>query len=158
MNYPDLAWWNFGWFSDSSGQEPTASPTVFNFYRPDYQAPGLMTQTGLVGPAFQITDSYTAIAFPNKLWEIADQGFVFPSVNAYAFPPDYSALVPLVNDSEALVDEVNVLFCGGLMTHQTRFHIIWALSSIAPEDGYGLTRIKVAVYLALASPEGAVQR
>jgi hypothetical protein len=156
MNYPDLAWWNFDRFYQSCMQEPMSSPTVFNFYRPDYQPPGLMTQAGLVGPAFQILDSYTSISFPNQLWEIADQGFMFYGV--YAYPPDYGDLLSLVDDPAALLDEVNLRFCGGLMNYQTRNHIIWALSSIAPYDTYGVARVKVAVYLAATCPEGAVQR
>jgi uncharacterized protein (DUF1800 family) len=162
MSYSDLAWWNRGRFYSQALQQPAASPTVFNFYRPDYQPPGPMTDAGLVGPAFQITDSYTSIAFPNKLWEMAEQGFVyFDPVVAdlhYSFPPDYSDLLPLANDSAALLDEVNLLFCGGMMSYQTRNNIIWALSSIASWDSSGLERVKIAVYLAATCPEGAVQR
>jgi uncharacterized protein (DUF1800 family) len=159
MNYPDLVWWNFGQFYVSGLQDPTAAPTVFNFYRPDYQPPGLLTDAGLMGPAFQITDSYTAIAFPNKLWEIADQGFVFANMNSsYSFPAEYSELLELVDDPPALLDEVNLLFCGGFMNYQTRDQIISALSMIAPFDAGGMARVKVAVYLAATCPEGAVQR
>ena len=66
---------------------------MFNFFRPGYQPPGLLTQNGLVGPAFQITDSYSSIAFPNKLWEITQQGLSHYS--DYGFAPDYADLVPL---------------------------------------------------------------
>ena len=159
INYSDLVWWNNGRFYNLALQEPANSPTVFNFYRPDYQAPGLMTDSGLVGPAFQITDSFTSIAFPNQLWEITEQGFVYADdTRSYGYPPDYSDLLPLANDSAALLDEVNLLFCGGLMNYQTRNNIIWALSSIAAWDSSGLERVRVAVYLAATCPEGAVQR
>jgi hypothetical protein len=162
MRYSDLAWWNRGRFYSQALQQPSAPPTVFSFYRPDYQPPGPMTDAGLVGPAFQITDSYTSIAFPNKLWEMAERGFVYadPVIDDlhYSFPPDYSDLLPLANDSAALLDEVNLLFCGGMMSYQTRNNIIWALSSIASWDSSGLERVKVAVYLAATCPEGAVQR
>ena len=30
---------------DAARQEPTRSPSVFNFYRPDHRPPGLMTPT-----------------------------------------------------------------------------------------------------------------
>ena len=60
--------------------------------------------------------------------------------------------------SAALLDEVSLLFCNGFMNYETRNHIAWALSSIAPWDVTGLARVKVAVYLAVTCPEGAVQR
>src|SRR5262249_14707700 len=66
---PNLVWWDWGDFYEAARQAPTYSPSVFNFYRPDYRAPGLLTQNNLAGPVFQITDSYSAIAFPNKMWE-----------------------------------------------------------------------------------------
>ena len=67
----NLLWWTWGDFNAAAFQEPGYSPSVFNFFRPSYQPPGLLTANGLVGPAFQITDSYSSISFPNKLWEIA---------------------------------------------------------------------------------------
>ena len=73
-NYTNLVWWTWGEFYQAAFQEPTYSPSVFNFYRPDYRPPGLLTQFGLAGPAFQITDSYSCISFPNKLWEITESG------------------------------------------------------------------------------------
>ena len=152
--YTNLLWWTWGEFNSAGFQEPGNSPTVFNFFRPSYQPPGLLTQYGLVGPAFQITDSYSSIAFPNKLWEIAQQGFI--QWAAYNFPPDYADLLPVAGNSAALTDQVNLLFCSGSMTAGTRDQILKALQQIPSYDL--LMRIRLAVYLAAACPEGAVQR
>jgi uncharacterized protein (DUF1800 family) len=155
-NYTNLVFWDtHGEFYQAVSQQPMYAPTVFNFYRPDYQPPGLLTQRGLVGPAFQITDSYSAIAVPNKLWEISEQGLSSADYD-YAFPPDYSALLALgAIDPAVLVDQVNLLFCGGSMCHLTRAEILGALQQM-PNDP--VARVRVAVYLAAACPEGAVQR
>jgi hypothetical protein len=114
----------------------------------------LLTQNGLVGPAFQITDSYSSLSFPNKLWEFAEGGISY--YDTYEFPPDYSDLAPFAADSAALTDQVNLLFCGGSMTASTRDQFLNALNQIPAYDA--LLRIRVAVYLAATCPEGAVQR
>ena len=36
-------------------QTPMRSPTVFNFFEPDYSSPGILAQAGLVTPEFQLT-------------------------------------------------------------------------------------------------------
>ncbi|MEN9677526.1 MAG: hypothetical protein RIS76_3422, partial [Verrucomicrobiota bacterium] len=153
--HPGLLWWTTGAaeFHAFGLQEPTLAPTVFNFYRPNYQPPGIMAQRNLVGPVFQITDSYTSIAFPNKLWEITEKGFV---TTRYAFDPDYTELMRLAEDAKALLDEVNLLLCGGGMSAETRRNILEALEQVAPYDR--ILRTQLAVYLAVSCPDGAVQR
>jgi len=37
--YTNLLWWMWGEFSSAAFQEPTYSPTVFNFFKPGYQPP-----------------------------------------------------------------------------------------------------------------------
>ncbi|HEX5221646.1 MAG TPA: DUF1800 family protein [Verrucomicrobiae bacterium] len=152
--YTNLLWWTWGEFNSAAFQEPTYSPSVFNFFRPGYQPPGLLTQFGLVGPAFQITDSYSSISFPNKLWEITENGLKL--YDTYSFPPDYADLLPVSGDAGALVDQVNLLFCGGTMSAATRDKILSGVNQVAAYDR--LARIRLAVYLAAACPEGAVQR
>jgi uncharacterized protein (DUF1800 family) len=152
--YTNLLWWTWGGFNAASFQEPGYSPSVFNFFRPGYQPPGLLTEYGLVGPAFQILDSYTCIAFPNKLWEITQSGFL--EWNTYSFAPDYAELLAVAGDAAALADQMNLFFCGGSMTAATRDHILAAINQVPSYDR--LLRVRLAVYLAATCPEGAVQR
>lgn len=152
--YTNLLWWTWGEFNSAAFQEPTYSPSVFNFFRPGYQPPGLLTLNGLVGPAFQITDSYSSISFPNKLWEMTQEGL--RHYGDYHFPPDYTELMAQAGNTSQLVDQVNLLFCGGSMTYPTRDSILNALNQVPANDT--LLRVRLAVYLASACPEGAVQR
>jgi uncharacterized protein (DUF1800 family) len=152
--YTNLLWWTWGDFNSAAFQEPTYSPSVFNFFRPGYQPPGLLTQAGLVGPAFQITDSYSSISFPNKLWEMTQNGLAY--YGTYSFPPDYADLLPVSGDAGLLADQVNLLFCGGSMSAATRDNLVNAVNQVASYDR--LLRIRLAVYLAATCPEGAVQR
>ena len=64
--------------------------------------------------------------------------------------------MPFGDDSAALMDQVNLLFCGGEMSAQTRDKILAGLNQVPAYDR--LLRIRMAVYLAATCPEGAVQR
>lgn len=152
--FKNLLWWDFGQFMDAALQDPLNSPTVFNFFRPNYQPPGLLSDNNLFGPVFQITDSYSSISFPNRLWEIVDSGIF--SYKVYQFEPDFSDLIAIADDVSALLDEVNLLFCGGQMSATTRSLIQDSLYQIPPYDR--AMRVRLVVYLAAACPEGAVQR
>ncbi|SKA86745.1 Protein of unknown function [Prosthecobacter debontii] len=151
---PDLLWWDWGDFFNASRQEPTYSPSVFNFYRPDYKAPGLLTQKQLSAPVFQITDSFSSIAFPNRLWQILMEGFSL--WETYRFPLDLSREEALAGRPEALVDHLNLLFCAGRMRPGTRALILEKVSEIPAEQT--AARAQVAAYLALVCPEGAVMK
>lgn len=151
---PDFLWWDWGQFRTASRQEPTHSPSVFNFFRPDYQAPGVMTQMGLRGPVFQITDSFSCIAFPNHLWKMMNEGFSHGEY--YQFPLDLSSLALLAENAELLVDQCNLLFCASGMTVANRHLILQAVGQIPLSDA--ASRVKVAAYLSMICPEGAVLR
>lgn len=152
--YPNLVWWMWGEFNANAFQEPLYSPSVFNFFRPTYQPPGLLTANGLVGPAFQIMDSYSCISFPNQLWDITVKGLTH--YGDYAFAPDYADLLPLAANAPALVDEINVLFFGGSMSGTTRDNFLNVIQQVPTYDT--TLRVRLAVYLAVTCPEGAVQR
>ena len=49
------------------GQEAMHSPTVFNFFTPDYSAPGPIAAAGLKSPEFEITTETTVITIANYL-------------------------------------------------------------------------------------------
>ena len=50
------------------GMTPMASPTVFNYYLPDYQYPGTLAAAGLYTPEFQITSDTTAMGQANFIF------------------------------------------------------------------------------------------
>lgn len=151
---PNLQWWDWNEFFSDSRQEPTYSPSVFNFYRPDYRAPGLLTQQDKAGPVFQITDSYSSIAFPNRLWYMIENGFSL--WDTYRFPLDLSREKALAATPEKLVDHLNLLLCAGKMRPDTRSLIIHTLQQIPAAQS--TARARIAAYLALVAPEGAVMK
>ena len=150
----DAVWWDYGGFYDDSLQMPLYSPTVFNFYRPDYSPPGTLDREGLDGPAFEITNSYTTVSFANRLWNVTDQGFDMGS--RYKFTPDYGDFMPYHADPDTLLDYLNLVICSGQMSAGTRSEIKTALAGTDTSDPVEI--VKLAVYLATMSPEGSVQR
>ncbi len=152
--FTGLNWWDYGEFYDSALQSPGSAPSVFNFYRPDYRSPGLLTENQLSAPAFQITNSYTSISFVNRLWNHTVNGLRL--YDNYAFTPDYKDLLEVAATPPLLVDRANLLFCGGMMSAATRAEILTILTQVSAADA--LQRVQLTVFLASACPEGAVQR
>jgi uncharacterized protein (DUF1800 family) len=56
------------WPQCAFGQRPLGAPSVFNFYEPDYAAPGEISERGLVSPEFQIINESSAILAANDLY------------------------------------------------------------------------------------------
>jgi hypothetical protein len=107
----NLVWWDYGNYFEDTLQMPLNAPTVFNFYRPDYSPPGSLDRAGLDGPAFEIANSYTMVSLPNRFWNIADRGFRVSG--RYQFTPDYGNFMPYLEDSDVLLDYLNVVVCAG---------------------------------------------
>ncbi len=154
ITQPDLLWWNWGSFYDASRQDATYSPSVFNFYRPEYKAPGLLTASQKNSPVFQITDTFSSISFPNKLWELVDRGF--EEWSQYSFPLDLSREVALAATPEKLVDHLNLLLCAGQMSAGSRTIILNGINQIPVAEAEA--RARVAVYSTIVCPESAVMK
>jgi uncharacterized protein (DUF1800 family) len=151
---PKFVWWNWSdGFYSSSIQEPMNSPSVFNFYTPVYQAPGAIRNAGLVSPGFQIINTYSAVSFPNLLWNYLHDGF--KSGGGWEFPLDYRDALLLAENSVALVDHIDLLVCAGSMTGHTRSALLAALANttLTQKD-----RVALALWTAMISPEGVVQK
>ncbi|MGB0774894.1 MAG: DUF1800 domain-containing protein, partial [Akkermansiaceae bacterium] len=152
---PEFVWWNpESLYRGLSFQEPLNAPSVFNFYKPSYQSPGVIRDAGLVSPVFQIMDSYSSISFPNVTWDYLTEG-LRSGWEDYRFPLNFTAARKVAGNNEALVDHMNLLLAAGNMTARTRSIILDAMNSpeLAEDD-----RILLAAYLTMMSPEGATQK
>lgn len=151
---PKFVWWNWtdNYYAYSI-QEPLNSPSVFNFYTPVYQAPGEIRNSGMVSPGFQIINTFSAVSFPNLMWDYLHDGF--KSGWQWNFPMDHGDPLLLASDPSGLVEHVNLLVCAGSMTARTRGILLSALAnpSLSSKD-----RVALAVWTAMSCPEGVVQR
>lgn len=158
---------------DEYGQRPLGSPSVFNFFKPDFAQPGEIRDSGLVSPEFQIHTDTQMVTAPNALgWRI----FYFYQGTTYSVAQadeetlmDYSALKLLAADPAALVDHLNLTMMAGGMSAGMRNTLLQRLnSSVQPDRLPGaangapfdlaLHRVQQALYLIVTSPEFAVQK
>lgn len=152
--YSQLLWWDWGYYQEQSLQEPMNSPTVFNFYRPDYRLFGDLANRQLDSPALGIVNSYSSISFTNYLWKVCNDGFDFPHGDSWVdnktFPPDLSELESMANDIPSLLDHLSILYCAGTLGAESRSTI----SSILSTEPSLTNRARLAAFLVLISPEG----
>ncbi len=138
------------------GEAPLSAPNVFNFFDPDYSPSGPIANAGLVAPEFQIATETGVMKITNELFTL-----IFYTVGAPATDPsalirlDFTPDLSLANDPGALVDRLNLLLMAGTMSADMRAIVVNAVSAIPVTDP--LQRVRTAVYLIAASPEGAVQ-
>ena len=144
----------FGGASASLGQKLFYSPSVFNYYPPDYVVPG----TTNVGPEFAIQNSSTFINRDNAINTVAF-GTIAPLAtypSATGTQPDWSSLQALAGDANALSNKLNTLLLHGTMSSAMRAGLATAINTVPAADP--LTRAKTAYYLVVTSSEYQVER
>ena len=141
-------------------QQPYSSPSVFNFYSPNYRPPGDVGDLGLYAPEAQIITENTAIRGNNRLFDFV---FEIPLGNDEIFANQHQINLDigrqraLASDPQALVDNLNELLLAGLMSEHMRA-VVTNLVESTPLDDNGSTRVREAIYLIVTSPEFAIQR
>jgi uncharacterized protein (DUF1800 family) len=135
------------------GQFPMGSPSVFNFYSPDYAPPGPIDTAGLVGPEFQILNSVFAVTMPNSVNTLIQTG-------AGQFRLNLADQETLAADPTQLLTNLDLYLTHGTMSAETRAAILNAVQKITTAmvpSGSTLnqTRARLAVYLVALSPDFA---
>ncbi|HEY7872172.1 MAG TPA: DUF1800 family protein [Rudaea sp.] len=155
--YGQIAMIGNGGFLGNFGQAPLESPTVFNFYLPDYQQPGTFADNGLYSPELQITNESTTYTTADTYY-----GFTAKAYQGMPTPPtdrpliDMSSLVANAANPAAMVATVNAdLFYGGMSAsmQSTLTNMLTNLSGATAQE-----KAWSAIYVAMLSPEFAVQR
>lgn len=147
--------YDLGAFSEASmGQFPLGAPSVFNFYSPDYEPPGVIQNARLVGPEFQILNAVTAIAFPNAVYTLIYSGTGNMRL-------DLSAQETLAATPGSLIDNLDLLLTRGTLSADNRTKILTAVNGLTAgmvPSGSTLNRerARLAYYLIALSPEFAV--
>ncbi len=151
------------------GQRPYGSPSVFNFYRPDYSHPGAIKDDGLYAPEFQIHTESQLIMGANYMgatifWRdaqdpTAQTEYAESEWDLYS-PRLYLAAEKAIADTPSqLLDRINLLLMAGDMSMAMYDEILSYLN--AQPTGVEWARqamVYDALYLVSVSPEFAVQR
>ena len=149
--------------STQLAQSPMQSPSVFNFYRPNYVPPNSLSgAAGLTVPEAQITSETSVAGYLNYMLKAVQDG-VGTGTGARDIKPDYTAEIAIAADADALVDRMNLLLAANRLSSTTRALIRDAIASIAIRTNATqaaadkLNRVYLAVYLTLAAPEYILQ-
>jgi len=150
------------WDLDPLGQRAFSPASVFGDFRPGYVPPNTaLAATGSTAPEFQIVNESTTASWINLAegmsnWGIGWNGNSPDIVASFA---TQAALIAAA-DIDGLLDNLNLLMFAGTMSATTRQDIIEAVSgSITSETAASnLERARLAVFIALISPEFLVQR
>ena len=141
--------------SSPLGQFVFYSPSVFNFYPPDYVVPG----TQLLGPEFGVQTSTTAINRANFANSLVFSTRIAPDATVYGATGtaiELGAYQAVAADAAALADRLDRYLLGRTMNVAVRNAIITAVNAVPPSDP--LNRARTAVYLVVTSPQFQVQR
>lgn len=136
------------------GQSPLLSPSVFNFFSPNFRPVGKIAQAGLVAPEFQITTETTVVGglnffaslFNNRGYGYDDNKLVLND----------SGLQAKANDANALIAELNLLFCNDQMSTALQNRLRTMITAINVNDRE--YRVKASLILISLSPDFVIQR
>ena len=146
-------------------QLPFRAPSVFNFYRPLYVAPG--TEAGAAGltvPELQIVNGSSRIGYVGFMHDYVRDDTPGYGTGVASFVPDYAAELALADDPDALAEHLDTKLLSGRMTVDTRATIVDVLNDVPVRtddaddaDDDRRLRTELAVTIVVTSPEWAVQ-
>ncbi len=157
---PDGYYWNNGYdFFDDTGQLVLGAPSVFNFYRTNYQPNKEFIAQDIVGPEFQIHNSQSAIGYMNQAHKWTDWGILF--WDWYEASPDTDVAIDnylaMAEDPETLINHFDVLMVHGRLSTETRETIKTAMLQIPNNwDDYQMRRVQICLYIIMISPDYVV--
>ena len=148
--------WAVGDTSDAAkglAQSPLRSPSVFNFFRPGYVPPNTALDAGdLEAPEFQIANESSVVGCVNYLQRAVAGGVA-------DLTPDYTALLALADDANALLAELNLLLAANQLGAATVSTLAAAVGTMSSgNDTTRRARVNAALVLVLAAPEYIVQK
>ena len=160
-------------FSSSLSQTPLHSPTVFNFFVPDYKFPGILASSGLTTPEFQLTSDSSVVLQINFFSTgmlnngsntnglssfVAGNGSIALDLSPW-MTPAYTA------DSSipGLVDALSSLLCAGQVSAGTKQIIVSYVANprfpyTTPTNPQMRDRVRAVAHLLVTSSEFAIQR
>src|SRR2546421_2816415 len=139
-------------------EEAMHSPTVFNFFSPDYSAPGAIAAAGVKSPEFEITTATTVVAAANFLRTpiYTALGPSSDRITLNLSPPNGINYITLAANPSQLVDQLNTVLMASGMSSSTRHILINAVTQIPSNNP--TERVRTAIYLVVNSPEFVVDK
>ncbi len=149
--------WNADYYL---GQAALRSPTVFNFFLPDYSPPGELYSLGLSAPEFQITTDTSVAGISNAL---DSKTFWYWRGNPWMDPEDVvielDSELPFATDPVRLIDRYDLLFMSRTMSaamFNTLVNYVQGMPNVDTEDRR--ERVQDAIWLIQTSSEYVIER
>ncbi|WP_295883892.1 DUF1800 family protein [uncultured Thiohalocapsa sp.] len=137
------------------GQVPLSAPSVFNFFKPDYQAPGEIADLGLYSPELEIIneEQITGAVATMDTWTL---GATQAGADWYNLSME---LAMADGGVTKIIDHLDLLFLGGAMSDTLRAVLATQVFyDYARQGEQGrVTRVLAGVYLIVTSPEYLIE-
>ncbi len=136
-------------------QQAYRSPSVFNFYRPGFVAPGTVSaDQGLVAPELQIITGSSITGYANFI-----ESFIFRDEDNVNFVADYTEELALANDPAALINHLDEILTYGSLRAESRGRIIDAVEAVGGAgEEQRQRRVRIAVLMMMNSADYITQR
>ncbi|MEM7334522.1 MAG: DUF1800 family protein [Chloroflexota bacterium] len=157
------------------GQYPFASPSVFNFFSPNYRPLGPLNTADLTAPEFQIATSVAVnklfnlfehmilydelMVMPEGMDEEEEQivdGFEQRMPNISRVSMNLTPYDALEGNVPALVDSLNLLFANGSLSDATQSIIQTAITALYTETEDWGDAVRAALVMVVTCPEAAI--
>jgi uncharacterized protein (DUF1800 family) len=146
---------------DALSQRPLGAPSVFGYFRPGYVPPNtVFAAGGDTVPELQIVNESTAATWVNRAASMAGGGVGWngSTVDVGTMLAPQVALASAGN-IDGLIQNLNLLLYNGRMSAALKQDLLDATTTVGGiTPASHLNRARVALFLALASPEYLVQR
>ena len=141
-------------------QHPLSSPSVFNFFKPEYQPTGPLNDANLFAPEFQLLNSITSLEYANLVfgWNYYEYTTNNWENGYFMAPTNASKFFENAHDDEALINQIDLLFTHGQMSDETRTTIKQAIYNMVPTLYGAREKINMALYLTLISPDYIIKK
>ncbi len=148
---------NYAWVKNELKQAPLSSPSVFNFFRPDFSQPGNIRDRGMLSPEFEILDESSIITITSRLLANSVWSHNYKVAgDQHRIAINIDREMDLEHDREALLDHLDMLLLGGRMSDELRDTVSQLMDS-RDYPNAASQRIAEAIFLIISSPEAAVQ-
>ena len=156
----------YGWFyfkdlHNTILQAPYESPSVFNFYRPDYAPNGAIGDASLNAPEFQIHNDVSALQLSNALITLIVHGIAGSGSNNYGnigqrnnidSVLDFTYEDSISGNTSALIDHLDLVLCAGRLSSENRA-TIQAAADTPSLNLTGINKVKYIAGLIVLTPE-----
>ncbi|EJS4043805.1 DUF1800 domain-containing protein [Vibrio vulnificus] len=133
------------------GQAPLSSPSVFNFFSPDYAPNAQMKEKGLVAPEFQILSWNNFINISNQMWSATGNSQYDSEENPKKIVVNLAPLEALANDHPALIAELSRRFLSEQISPELAVIIEQNLNQL--KDHQQNNKVRNALHIILNSQE-----